>query len=64
MRHVEVGCATGRARVPDTATVRVAPLSSLSPKKYLHTLVPAGKRHHVSMEAIEENLMKRLFIKV
>ena len=64
MRHVEVGCATGRARVPDTATVIVAPLSSLLPKKYLHTLIPAGKRHRVSMEAIEENLMKRLFIKV
>lgn len=63
MRHVEMGCTMGRARVPDTATVRVALLSSLSPK-CLCTLVPAGKKHHISMEAIEENLMKRLFIKV
>ena len=59
-----VGCTMGRTRVPNTSTVRVALLSSLSPKKYLYTLVPAGKRHQISMEAIEENLMKRLFIKV
>lgn len=61
MRHGDGGT---MGRLECLTQLQSESLFSLLSPKCLCTLVPAGKKHHISMEAIEENLMKRLFIKV